>query len=400
MTSEVGFTTMGDVSGAAGEAPEIGIGMIGYAFMGKAHSNGYKTIPSMMFPPPAIPVLKSMAGRNEEAVAAAARRFGFERYTTDWRDLITDPDIQVLDNGGPNNLHLEPTIAAVEAGKHVICEKPLGLNPAESKRMWDAAEKAGVKHMAAFNYRFVPAIILARKLVREGAIGEVFHFRARYAQEWIIDPDFPMIWRLDKDVAGSGVLGDLGSHTLDLARFIVGEISAVNGRLKTFIKERPLAEDSGKMGTVTVDDAYMALLEFENGAIGSVEATRFANGRKNGNVFEINGSKGSIAYNMESFNELEVYLAESEPADANGFRKVLVSEAFHPYWENWWPHGHMIGWEHTFVHELHHFLDCIVNDKDVAPMGATFEDGDKCDVILAAIMESDARGGARVEISY
>ncbi len=400
MADEVGFTTMADISTDAGDAPEIGIGMIGYAFMGKAHSNGYKTIPSMMFPPPAIPALKSMAGRNGEAVAAAARRFGFERHTTDWRDLITDPDIQVLDNGGPNNLHLEPTIAAVEAGKHVICEKPLGRNPGESKQMWVAAEKAGVKHMAAFNYRFVPAIIQARKLVKEGAIGEVFHFRGRYAQEWIIDPEFPLIWRLDKDVAGSGVLGDLGSHTLDLARFIVGEITAVNGRLKTFIKERPLADDTSKKGPVTVDDAYMALLEFENGAIGSVEATRFANGRKNGNIFEINGSKGSIAYNMESFNELEVYLADSEPTDANGFRKVLVSEAFHPYWENWWPHGHMIGWEHTFVHELHHFLDCIVNDNDVAPMGATFEDGYKCDVLLAAIAESDANGGARVEISY
>ncbi len=400
MADDVGFTTMGDVSGAAGEAPEVGIGMIGYAFMGKAHSNGYKTIPSMMFPPPAVPVLKSMAGRNEEAVAAAARRFGFEGHTTDWRDLITDPDIQVLDNGGPNNLHLEPTLAAVAAGKHVICEKPLGRNPAESKQMWEAAEKAGVKHMAAFNYRFVPAIILARKLVREGAIGEVFHFRGRYAQEWIIDPDFPLVWRLDKDLAGSGVLGDLGAHTIDLARFIVGEIGAVNGRLKTFIKERPFEDDPSKKGPVTVDDAYMALLEFENGAIGSVEATRFANGRKNRNAFEINGSKGSIAYDLESFNELEVYIADTEPADANGYRKVLVSEAFHPYWENWWPHGHMIGWEHTFVHELHHFLDCIVNDKDVAPMGATFEDGYKCDVILAAIAESDAGGGARVEIAY
>ena len=399
MAKDVGFTTMGDVS-EGGDAPEIGIGMIGYAFMGKAHSNGYKTIPSMMYPPPAIPVLKSIAGRNAEAVAAAAKRFGWERSTTDWRDLLDRPrcaDAVVI--ATQDAMHVEPTLAALAAGKHVICEKPLGRNPAESKQMWDAAEAAGLKHMAAFNYRFVPAIIQARKLVKDGVIGEVFHFRARYAQEWIIDPNFPLIWRLDKDVSGSGVLGDLGSHTLDLARFIVGEITAVNGRLKTFIKERPTAEDPSVRGPVTVDDAYMALLEFENGAIGSVEATRFGNGRKNGNTFEINGSLGSISYNMEQFNELEVYIADTEPAEANGFRKVLVTEAFHPYWENWWPHGHIIGWEHTFVHELHHLLDCIVNDKDVAPMGATFEDGYKCDTILAAIAESDANGGARVEIS-
>ena len=400
MAKEVGFTTMGNVSDSEGEIPELGIGMIGYAFMGKAHSNGYKTIPSMMYPPPAIPVLKAVAGRNREAVAAAARRFGFERFTTDWRDLISDPDIQVLDNGAPNNLHLEPTIAAVEAGKHVICEKPLGRTAAESKQMWAAAEKARVKHMAAFNYRFVPAIILARKLVKDGTIGEVFHFNARYAQEWIIDPNFPLLWRLDKNQAGSGTLGDLGAHTIDLARFLIGDINAVNGRLKTFIKERPLADNPSKRGMVTVDDAYTALLEFDNGAIGSVEATRFGNGRKNANSFEINGSKGSIAYNLESFNELEVYVADSEPQDANGFRRVLVSETFHPYWENWWPQGHMIGWEHTFVHELHHFLDCIANNKDVSPMGATFEDGYKCDVILSAIVESDSNGGARVEISY
>ena len=397
MANDVGFTTMGAVSGPSEDAPTIGIGMIGYAFMGKAHSNGYKKLPYIMYPPPAIPILVNIAGRTEKSVAEAARRYGFKRYCTDWRDLVADDEVQVLDNGGPNNLHAEPTIAAVEAGKHVICEKPLGRTPEESKAMWKAAESAGVKHMAAFNYRFVPAIIQVRELIQDGALGEIYHFRARYCQEWIMDPQFPRVWRLDKSVAGSGVLGDLGAHIVD-----VGEPKAVNGLLKTFIKERPLPDDPSRTGSVDVDDAFVSIFEFQNGAIGTMEATRFAMGRRNLNTFEINGSKGSISFNLERLNELEVFLADTHPhpKEAAGFRNVLITEANHPYWENWWPHGHIIGWEHTFVHELHHFLDCIVNDKDVAPRGATFEDGYKCDVILNAIAESSEDNSSRVEISY
>ena len=400
MADDVGFTTMGSVSDPRGEIPSIGIGMLGYAFMGKAHANGYKKLAYMMYPPAANPVLVNIAGRSEGPVSEAARRFGFQRHCTDWRDLISDSEVQVLDNGGPNNLHAEPSIAAVKAGKHVICEKPLGRNPDESRAMLEAAEAAGVKHMCGFNYRFVPAIVQARELIQAGRLGDIFHFRARYCQEWIIDPQFPRVWRLDKDIAGSGALGDLGAHIIDLARYLIGEPRSVNGLLKTFIKERPLEEDSSKTGPVDVDDAFVGIFEFQNGAIGTMEATRFAMGRKNLNTFEINGSKGSISFNLERLNELEVYLADTQPAQANGFRNVLITEADHPYWEHWWPHGHIIGWEHTFAHELHHFLDCIVNDKDVAPLGATFEDGYKCDVIMDSIAKSSDNGGSRVEISY
>ena len=400
MADDVGFTTMGSVSDPRGEIPSIGIGMLGYAFMGKAHANGYKKLAYMMYPPAANPVLVNIAGRSEGPVADAAKRFGFQRHCTDWRDLIADDDVQVLDNGGPNNLHAEPSIAAVKAGKHVICEKPLGRNPGESRAMLEAAEAAGVKHMCGFNYRFVPAIVQARELIQSGHLGDIFHFRARYCQEWIIDPQFPKVWRLDKAVAGSGALGDLGAHIIDLARFLIGEPRSVNGLLKTFIKERPLEEDSSKTGPVDVDDAFVSIFEFQNGAIGTMEATRFAMGRKNLNTFEINGSKGSISFNLERLNELEVFLADTQTAQASGFRNVLVTEADHPYWEHWWPHGHIIGWEHTFAHELHHFLDCIVNDKDVAPLGATFEDGYKCDVIMDSIAKSSDNGGSRVEISY
>src|SRR5690606_32328602 len=217
MSEQVGFTSMAGPH-ATGDAPSIGIGMLGYAFMGKAHSNAFKTLPYMMYPPVAIPRLVSIAGRNSEAVREAARRYGYEKYTTDWRDLVSDQDIQVFDNGGPNDAHAEPSIAAAQAGKHVFCEKPLARTAEEAKSMLDAVQKAGVKHMVAYNYRFVPAIAQAKKLIDSGALGRIFHFRAIYLQEWIIDPNFPKIWRLDKSVAGSGALGDLGSHVLDLAR--------------------------------------------------------------------------------------------------------------------------------------------------------------------------------------
>ncbi|MGH2460669.1 MAG: Gfo/Idh/MocA family protein, partial [Chloroflexota bacterium] len=295
MSERVGFVTMGDAKGPSGDIPSIGIGMLGYAFMGKAHANAYKKLPYIFWPPAAIPRLVSVAGRSKDAVATAAQRYGFERYTTDWRELVADPEVQIFDNGGPNNLHLEPCIAAAEAGKHIICEKPLGRTAAESKQIWEAAKKAGVKHSCAFNYRFVPAIRQARELIEQGALGQIYHFRARYLQEWIADPSFPMVWRLNQSVAGSGALGDLGAHIVDLARFLIGEPRAVNGLTRTFVKERPIEAGSDRTGTVDVDDAFVALVDFENGALGTLEATRFATGRKNHNTFEINGSKGSIS---------------------------------------------------------------------------------------------------------
>jgi predicted dehydrogenase len=394
---ETGFTTMAGAK-AEGEAPEVGVGMLGYAFMGKAHTNAFKTIPYMMYPPPAIPTLAAIAGRNEDAVAEAARRYGYAKYYTDWRDMLADDDVQLFDNGGPNDAHAEPCIAAAQAGKHILCEKPLARTAEEAKTMLDAVNKAGVKHMVAYNYRFVPAIRQIRNLIESGALGQIYHYRAVYLQEWVM-PHYntPMIWRLDKARAGSGALGDLGAHIIDLGRFLVGEMTSVSALTRTFIKERP--QDEGGTGTVDVDDAFIAAVEFENGAIGSVEATRFAAGRKNFNCLEINAEKGSIRFNLERMNELEVFWVDDKPKETQGFHNVLISEGHHPWWENWWPHGHMIGWEHSFIHEVTHLLDCIVNDKDVAPYGATFDDGYRAAVICDAILES-AASKRQVDIQY
>jgi predicted dehydrogenase len=374
---------------AEGDAPEIGIGMLGYAFMGKAHSHAMLNIAHMMYPPPAAPRLVGIAGRDEQAVAEAARRYGYSGYYTDWRAMLDNDDIQLFDNGGPNDTHAEPCIAAAERGKHILCEKPLARNADESQMMLESAQKAGVKHMVGFNYRFVPAIRQIRKLVDSGLLGQIYNFRAVYLQEWVMAHyDVPMIWRLQKSSAGSGALGDLGAHIIDLARYLVGEVTSVAGMTRTFIEERP--QDDGTMGKVDVDDAFTALLEFDNGAIGTVEASRFAAGRKNGQRLEINAEKASIVFNLERLNELEIFWVGDEPEETQGFRNVLVSEPSHPWWENWWPQGHVIGWEHTFVHEITHLLDCIVNDGAVAPIGADFVDGYRNAVICDAILESAA----------
>jgi len=386
---KVGFVTMGEVQAPTKEAPPIGVGMIGYAFMGKAHTNAYIDMPIFFYPPPARPKLVAIAGRTKDKVAEAARRYGYQKYYTDWKELVKDKDVQLVDIGTPNNEHHDQAIAAVEQGKHVLCEKPLARTAKEAKEMLDAAKKAGVTHMVAFNYRFVPAILQARKLIQQGTIGKLLQFRAVYLQEWIMDPSFPLVWRLRKDVAGSGALGDLGAHVIDLARFLMGEITDVAGLTKTFIEERPLPEDPNKMGKVDVDDAFIALLKFQNGAIGSVEASRFCAGRKNFERLEIHGTEGSINFNLERMNELELY-ERKDPPDAMGFRNISITESVHPYWDRWWPHGHQIGWEHTFIHEIYHLVDCIVNKKDVSPLGASFYDGWKVNLVMDAILESVA----------
>ncbi len=398
MSDQVGFVTMAGPK-ASGKAPEIGVGMLGYAFMGKAHSNAFKKIPYMVYPPPAIPRLVAIAGRNAEAVKEAAIRYGYESATTDWRDLIKNDRIQLFDNGGPNDTHAKPCIAAAQAGKHILCEKPLARSAKEAAAMLEAVTKAGVKHCVAFNYRFVPAVRLARELIEAGKLGEIWHFRAVYLQEWITDPNMAMIWRLDKNQAGSGALGDLGSHIIDLARFLVGEPRKVSAMTRTFIKRRPVATGSSEMAEVKVDDAFVANVDFESGAVGTLEASRFCPGRKNGLVFEINGSKGSIQFSLERFNELEVFWKDEQPKETQGFHSVLVSESYHPFWSNWWPQGHVIGWEHTFVHEIAHLLDAIVHNKDVAPYGATFEDGYKNAVICDAILKA-ADTGRTLAIKY
>ena len=398
MSEETGFTTMTGEK-AKGDTPEIGIGMLGYAFMGKAHTNAYKKIPYMMYPPPAIPRLIGICGLYEDEAAEAARRYGYDNYYTDWRKMLEDDAIQLLDTGTPNNLHAEPCIAAAQAGKHIICEKPLARNAEEAKSMLDAVEIANIKHMVAFNYRFLPALRQAKNLIDSGALGQIYHFRAQYLQEWIM-PHYktPMIWRLEKETAGSGALGDLGAHIIDLGRFLVGEIKSVSGVTRTFIQERPLSQGEG-MGKVDVDDAFVATVEFDNGAIGTLEATRFAGGRKNHQIIEINGEKGSFYFDLERMNELQVFWIDEKPKETQGFHNILVTEAYHPWWENWWPHGHIIGWEHLFVHEITHLLDCIVNNKEVAPYGATFEDGYRAAVICDAIIES-AEKRKHIDIQY
>jgi predicted dehydrogenase len=402
MSEETGFTTMAGAT-AKGEIPEIGVGMLGYAFMGKAHANAYKKIPYMMYPPPAIPRLDVICGLGKEAVAEAAKRYGFRDFCPDdWKGMLDDcaKGIDLFDNCGPNNIHMEPTIYAMKLGKHVLCEKPIARNAEEAKQMVEVATKTGVKNMVAFNYRFVPAVRQIRNLIDNGALGKVYHWRAVYLQEWIL-PHYntPRIWRLDKSIAGSGALGDLGAHIIDLAHYLVGGIKTLSSMTKTFITERPMPEDPTKMGTVDVDDAFVSICEFENGALGTFESTRFALGRKNYNFFEINGEKASVRFNLERFNEFEIFYRDQDPKETSGWTNVLVTEGYHPWWSNWWPHGHIIGWEHTFVHEITHLLDCIVNNKPVGPHGATFEDGYRAAVMCDAILRS-AEIKKQVDVKY
>jgi predicted dehydrogenase len=357
----------------------------------------------MMYPPPAIPRLDVICGLGKEAVEEAAKRYGFrESCPDDWKGMLDGcaKDIDLFDNCGPNNIHMEPTIYAMKLGKHVICEKPIARTAEEAKQMVEVAKKTGVKNMVGFNYRFVPAIRQIRYLIDSGALGKIYHWRAVYLQEWIL-PHYhtPKIWRLDKSVAGSGALGDLGAHIIDLAHYLVGGVKTISSMAKTFITERPLPDDPGKMGKVDVDDAFVSICEFENGALGMFEATRFALGRKNFNSFEINGEKASVRFNLERFNEFDIFYRDHEPKETGGWTNVLVTEGYHPWWSNWWPHGHIIGWEHTFVHEITHLLDCIVNNKEVGPHGATFEDGYRAAVICDAILKS-AELKKQVDIKY
>jgi predicted dehydrogenase len=363
---------------------DIGVGMLGYAFMGKAHSNAFKKISYITWPPPLVPKLIGISGRNEEAVGEAAERYGYEYATTDWRDLVKDDRIGLFDNGGPNALHAEPTIAAAEAGKHVVCEKPLGRDAGESYDIWKRVDATGVKHLCAFNYRFVPAVRLAREMIDAGELGEIRHFRARYLQDWGDDASLDT-WRFHSDEAGSGALGDLMAHVVDLARFLNGEPDSLQGFTHTFIPGRQ------------VDDAAEAAVTFANGSVGTLESSRFAHGRRNAFQWEINGTKSSLAFDMERMNEIQVFRADGDRA--RGFKTVLVSEADHPFWQHWWPPGHIIGWGDTFVHELHHMLAAIAGDTDVAPYGATFEDGYRAAEICDAIVRS-GQTGAREAISY
>jgi predicted dehydrogenase len=362
----------------------LDIGMLGYRFMGKAHANALDRLP--MFFPEAPAVNKDvLVGRDEDALADAADRLGFDRTATDWQDIVDEVD--VFYNLGPNHVHAEPSIAALEAGTPTFCEKPLAPTLETAEEMAETAADADVPAGAAFNYRFVPAIQYAKGLIDDGELGEIHHFRGQYLQDWLVDPEAPWSWRNDAEMAGSGALGDLGSHTVDLARFLLGdaagEITDVSGHLQTFTEERPV-EGSDETRPVTVDDAYSAQIEFDSGVMGTLEASRVATGHKNAHTIEIGGSKGAIKFDLERLNELQV-LTEGD----RGFQQVLVTDADDPYVDHWWPPGHVIGWEHTFVHENYEFLTAVADGGEQEP---SFADGLAAQRVLDAVERSDERG--------
>jgi len=375
---------------------KLNVGLIGYKFMGKAHSNAFRQV-NHFFDADALIVPKVLCGRNEEAVKRASSKLGFESYETDWKKLVKRDDIDFIDITTPGNMHMEMALYAIENKKHVFCEKPLANSSEDAYIMWKSAEKAGIKHQVGFNYRFVPAVQLAKKLINDGKLGTIYHFRGLYLQDWIVDPDFPLVWRLDKDVAGSGAHGDINAHIIDLSRFLVGDMKKVIGMKKTFIKKRPLVESmdglkassvGNEYGEVTVDDASVFMTEFKNGALGTFEATRFANGRRNGMSFEINGSKGSIKFEFEKMNQLQYYNCD-DPSSERGFRTISVTEDEHKYAGYWWPPGHIIGYEHTFVHEMYEFVQAISHDTDTTP---DFKAGYECCRILDAVDTSISEG--------
>ena len=358
--------------------------------MGRAHAHAYQSMMTMGEPLPVAVEMSAVAGRDPQRTRAFASRFGIPNHYTDWAALVNDPAVSLFDNVGPNNLHAEPTLAAIRAGKHVVCEKPLAVNSDEAWELLQAAQSAGIKHMCAFNYRFVPAVRLARDLIRDGELGEIRHFRARYLQDWLADPNAPVTWRLRSDSAGSGSLGDLGSHIIDLARFLVGEIVEVAGATQTFVTDR-----GGQ--TTDVDEAFQALVGFESGASGTIEASRVALGRANSLVFEVNGTRGSAVFDLERLNELWVCRGDGPAHTAAGFERRLVTGDSYGGAAGWWPPGHVIGWDHTFVDELRHFITAIANDQPVGPDGATFEDGYRAAVVCDAVLES-ARNRAACRI--
>lgn len=376
------------------------IGMVGYKFMGKAHSHAYHTAPHFFDIREPVELV-AVCGRDEQAVADFAKKQGWQSTETDWRNLVTRDDIDTVDIGTPNSSHYEIAVAAANAGKHILLEKPMALNLAEAKEMHRAAQKAGIKHMIGFNYRRVPAIALAKRIIENGDIGEIVHWRAVYNQDWIVDPEFPLIWRLDKTIAGSGALGDLASHIVDLAHYLVGPIQDVTAMTKTFIKERPLpakegglsATGSAATGQVTVDDCFAFLTRFANGATGVFEGTRLATGRLNYNSWEVNGTKGSIAFNLERMNELELYLKD-DPANHSGWRTINVTDGEHPYVSAWWPPGHILGWEESHIHQVADFLLSIQNDTPCTP---DFSVGVQNQAVLDAVLQS-AESGAWVKI--
>jgi predicted dehydrogenase len=383
----------------------LGVAMVGYAFMGAAHSQAWRTV-HHAFEVPVLPAMRVLCGRTEEAAAAAARKLGWDEISTDWREVVQRDDIDIVDICTPGDTHAEIAIAALAAGKHVLCEKPLANSVEEAEVMVAAAEAArtrGAKAMVGFNYRRTPALALARDMIAAGRLGVIRHVRAQYLQDWIVDPEFPLVWRLRREMAGSGALGDIGAHIIDLTQFVTGQrLTGVSALTETFVKERPLPEAAAglsatggaEMGEVTVDDAALFFGRLEDGAVASFEATRFATGRKNAMRLEINGSGGSLAFDFEAMNELQFYDG-SLPATEAGFRRILVTEPEHPYVGAWWPPGHGLGYEHTFTHEVRDFLLAIADGTDPTP---SFADGLGVQRVLGAIEQSASNRSQWVDI--
>jgi len=374
-------------------AKTLRVGLIGYRFMGRVHSNAWRQAPRF-FPLKANIELHTICGRNTSGVQAARVQLGWQHATTDWHEIVESPLIDIVDIVTPTNFHAEMAVAAAKNGKHVLCEKPLAINVKQAEAMLAAAQKAKVVHMVCHNYRRIPAIALAKRMITEGVLGRIYHFHARYAQDRLADPEFPLDWRLQKESSGSGVHSDINSHIIDLGRYLVGEFKEVCGLLNTFVPERPLAQalagGARKMGKVTVPDSVLVIGRMENGVLVNLEATRYALGRKNHISVEINGSKGSLYFDFEDMNRLKFYNGD-DPRDRRGFRDILVTErdGVQPYVGHWWPPGHGLGYEHTFIHTAADFVNACVEGKPVHP---TFEDGLKIQRVLAAVEESSQKG--------
>jgi len=383
----------------------VNVAVIGTSFMGKAHSNAWLSV-DKFFDVGVKPVLKVACDIDAQHVRSFADNWGWEEVATDWEQVISRKDIDIVDICTPTFLHKDIAIAAAEKGKKIFCEKPAGRNYEEAKEMYEAVKKAGVLNYLNHNYRRVPAVSFARQMIKAGKLGEIYHWRGAYLQDWISDPTFPLTWHLREETAGAGPQNDLNSHSVDLARYLVGEISIVTAMLKNFILERPLpGADAGtftsgsgsasqEMGKVTVEDAAFMVVEFVNGALGSFETSRFANGRKNYNSFEIYGSRGSLSFNMERMNELE-YLNLSDPAGEQGFRTIQTTDPSHPYVSAWWPPGHIIGYEHTFIHAMKDFLQAIEDETEISP---NLYDGMKVMQVLQAGIQS-SNNGRHVKVS-
>ena len=374
------------------KVPKVGIGILGYGFMGKAHTNAFKKISyqSRSWPPSAIPELVAICGRNKKNVEEAALKFGYDGFYTDWKEAVKDPRIDIFDNCSPDDTHCEPSIAALKEGKHVICEKPLAMNVRDAKEMYLTAKQAGVKNMCAHNYRFLPAVRLAKEILEKDYLGDIYEFKCRYLQPYGADPDelIENVWY----AAGtkSGVMLGIGSHVIDMARFLAGEILYVLGLQKVFNKTRK--NKAGKIEDTEADESNSAIVEFENGAVGTIEASCINIGRKNQLVWEIYGTKGSILWDLEELNNLYVNIPGKTINGLSGFTKISVTDSDHPFADMIWPPGHIMGWESGHINELLHFMDSVVNDKPVEPYGATFYDGYIIQLVMDAIKKSSNTG--------